>query len=146
MNPFSSTDYYNRQVRPSFFWLGVSFLLLTLQGYVLFNDAAPSQPADWLRALVKILTPLPGATAPGETGFDLIVHFSSFALITMTLLLARFRPLFIILVFGSYAAASEIIQEFMLYYRTGSFADLTADWLGITFSLLIFLYWYQRKI
>ncbi|WP_050754385.1 hypothetical protein [Gleimia coleocanis] len=146
MNPYTTSDYFNREVKPRNRWLVFALLLLIVQGYVLFNDSPPSEPAAWLTAIISFLKPLPGATAPGEPGFDLVVHFSSFALITVCLLLARLRPGFVLLTFGAYAALTEIIQEYLLYYRTGSFIDLVADLLGICFSLAVFLYWYRRRI
>ncbi|MDO5060870.1 MAG: hypothetical protein Q4D73_04475 [Actinomycetaceae bacterium] len=146
MNPFSPTDYFHRDIAPNYRWLTLAVILLIIQGYVLFNDSPPSEPAAWLLTLNQILTPLPGVTAPTETGFDLIVHFSSCALIAMALYLSHLRPGFVFIVLGTYAWLTEIIQDRLLYYRTGSYIDAIADMLGITFSFVIFYFFYRRKL
>ncbi|MCS4484527.1 hypothetical protein NXS08_03375 [Gleimia sp. 6138-11-ORH1] len=146
MNPFSLTDYYHRDINPNYRWLTVGVIFLIIQGYLLFNDTPPTKPAAWVLTLNQYLTPLPGVTSPAETGFDLIFHFTGFALITMALLLSHLRPGFVLLTLGTYAWVTEIIQDRLLYYRTGSYLDALADLAGILFSFIIFYFFYHRKL
>lgn len=144
MNPFAPTDYFHRPISPQLKWLTLGIILLIAQGYLFFTDNPPSQPPAWMTWLDQLLAPLPGVSAPSEPGFDLIVHFSGFALITTTLLLARLRPLFLFFTLTAYAGLTEIIQENLLYYRSGSWLDFAADALGISLALLLYLYWRKR--
>jgi VanZ family protein len=81
-------------------------------------------------------------------GADKLIHFLIFMILQFLLLLETFRPFYelkskkIWIITGItiiYAVLSEVIQLFLINYRTGSIFDLLADLCGITFAFGLIL-------
>ena len=74
---------------------------------------------------------------------DKIAHFSIFFLMTIFLVVGRFKRNYALIFCILYAFFTEIVQTF-LNYRTGSIFDFVSDILGITFAIF-FIFFLEKR-
>ena len=74
---------------------------------------------------------------------DKIAHFSIFFLMTIFLVVGRFKRNYALIFCILYAFFTEIVQTF-LNYRTGSIFDFLSDILGITFATF-FIFFLEKR-
>jgi len=74
---------------------------------------------------------------------DKIAHFSIFFLMTIFLVVGRFKRNYALIFCILYALFTEIVQTF-LNYRTGSIFDFVSDILGITFAIF-FIFFLEKR-
>ncbi len=83
-----------------------------------------------LLSLYVLFSPSPGGPALFD-GADKIVHASLFALLTGTAIWAfGARPAYVLLL-GTYAVLSEVVQALALPHRSGDWRDVVADLVGV---------------
>lgn len=111
-------------------WFVTWVVLLVLQLWILYNPDGGAGPG-FLSPLWDVTRSWPGPTAPGEPGFDKIVHATSFALVAATGLLARLPTWFAIGLPLVHAPVSEIVQWAWVPGRSGDPRDAAADITGI---------------
>lgn len=115
-------------------------VLLLVQCWVLYTPEAGDGPG-FLAPLWDVTRPWPGPTAPGELGFDKIVHATSFALVTAAGLLAGWPTWFALGLPLVHAPVSELIQWAWVPGRTGDPRDAAADIAGILVAWAVVALW-----
>lgn len=83
---------------------------------------------------------MPASGVPSAPpGTDKVIHFSLFALLAVTGLLARFNPVRLGFGLVGWAGLSEWLQAVLPIGRTGGVADALADLLGAAVAFVIVL-------
>lgn len=118
-------------------WLVAWAVLLLGQLWILYTPNVGSGP-DVLTPVWDVLEPIPGPTAPGESGFDKVVHALSFFAITAVGLKAGLPRWFAIGLPALHAPVSELIQRAWVEGRGGEWGDLAADWGGVLLAAVLF--------
>ncbi|GAB2617654.1 VanZ family protein [Pseudactinotalea suaedae] len=96
----------------------------------------------WVAFGLAVLANLWGLYAPSQPGpalfpgADKLAHAGSFALVTLTGLLAGVRPRPFVVGVAAHAVVSEVVQATLLPSRSGDVADLAADVVGIALGWL----------
>lgn len=112
-------------------------VLVVAQFWLLYTPDAGSGPSI-LSPVWDVLRPLPGPTAPGEPGFDKLVHATAFGAVTATGLLAGFPSWFAIGFPLLHAPVSEFVQGTWISGRGAEWGDLLADWTGVLVAAVLF--------
>ena len=105
-------------------WLNCFYILFLISLYLFFASFEDDGP--------KIFPHL-----------DKITHFSIFFLMTIFLIVGRFKRNFALISCILYALFTEVVQTF-LNYRTGSILDFLSDILGITFAFF-FVFFLEKR-
>lgn len=90
--------------------------------------------------LVVLYSPESGGTPPFPHA-DKVVHVGVFAIVAVTGVLARLRPVPLGAVLVAHAVISEVVQAVVLPGRSGSPWDAVADVLGAALGLLLAASW-----
>lgn len=126
-------------------WVIVWVVLFAIQCVLLYTPDVGDGPGA-LAPLWDLLRPLPGPTAMGEPGFDKIVHGSSFALIALVGILARWPAWLALGIPLVHAPISEIIQWLWIDGRAGDWRDVLADWAGVLLVGITVTLWRGRHM
>lgn len=111
-------------------------VLVAAQLWLLYTPDAGGGPGV-LAPLWDALRPLPGPTAPGEPGFDKVVHAFAFFAVTVAGLLAGWPRWFAVGFPALHAPVSELVQRAWISGRGGEWGDLFADWFGVLLAVVL---------
>lgn len=95
-----------------------------------------------LLSVVVLFTPASGVPS-APPGTDKVIHFSLFALLAVTGLLARFPPRPLVFGLIGWAGLSEWLQAVLPIGRTGGVPDAVADLLGVAVAVTLW-FWVRR--
>lgn len=112
-------------------------VLLVGQLLMLYTPNVGDGPSV-LSPVWDVLRPLPGPTAPGEPGFDKLIHGLAFFALTAVGLRAGLPRWLAIGLPAVHAPISELIQRAWIDGRGGEWGDLAADWIGVLVAAVLF--------
>ena len=118
-------------------------VLLAVQCWILYTPDVGDGPG-FLAPLWDVTRPWPGPTAPDEVGFDRLVHFSSFGLVTAVGLWAGLPGWVAVGLPLVHAPLSELIQWAWFPGRSGDPRDAAADVAGILVAWAVIVLWQRH--
>ena len=125
-------------------WVVVWVVMLCLQAVVLYTPDVGGGTGV-LASLWEVTRGWPGSTAPGEYGFDWIIHATSFASVTAAGLLCGWPTWFAVGLPLVHAPVSEFIQWAWVPGRTGDARDVAADVVGTLVAWAVVALWMRNE-